>query len=161
MRWFEDRDAIAQSYELLAGFADAIARACAAPLACAPILKKRRLTFRARRISGFRFYRIVFVIRGEELRVIAVEHARRRPHYWKWRLRECVTLTSGERSKKPTRKKAERVDISRIFEEGVEVDRAFDRAIREALLMHKRAGNPVPILKDGKVVWIPPHKIRP
>ena len=50
-------------------------------------------------------------------------------------------------------------DIDRIFEEGTLVDRAFDRAIRAALKMHKRAGNPVPIWKDGRVVWIPPDKI--
>ncbi len=68
----------------------------------------------------------------------------------------------GRSSRKPTRKKADaKPDITRIFEEGVEVDRAFDRAIREALRQHKRAGNPVPIWKNGKVVWIPASKIRP
>lgn len=68
----------------------------------------------------------------------------------------------GKKSKKHTPRKVEaQPDITRIFEEGVEVDRAFDRAIREALFMHKRAGNPVPIWENGKVHWIPPSKIRP
>ena len=68
----------------------------------------------------------------------------------------------GTKSKRRTpRKPDEKPDIDRIFEKGIEVDRAFDRAVREALKMHKRLGNPVPILKDGKVVWIPPSKIRP
>jgi hypothetical protein len=68
----------------------------------------------------------------------------------------------GRPSKKATRRKADAApDIERIFDEGVEIDRAFDRAIREALRQHKRAGNPVPIWKNGKVVWIPASKIRP
>jgi hypothetical protein len=68
----------------------------------------------------------------------------------------------GGKSKRPTLKKADKKpDIDRIFEEGVEVDRAFDRAVREALRMHKRAGNPIPIWKNGKVVWIPASKIKP
>ena len=68
----------------------------------------------------------------------------------------------GQRSRRTTRRKTEsRPDITRIFEEGIEVDRAFDRAIHDALLQHKRAGNPVPVLRKGKVVWIPASKIRP
>lgn len=70
--------------------------------------------------------------------------------------------SSGRRSKKTTPADADETpDIDRIFEEGVEVDRAFDRAIREALRQHKRAGNPVPIWKNGKIVWIPAKAIRP
>ncbi|HZU95596.1 MAG TPA: hypothetical protein VFF73_02730 [Planctomycetota bacterium] len=68
----------------------------------------------------------------------------------------------GPRSRRLTRKTAEPApDIDRIFDEGIEVDRAFDRAIHDALLQHKRAGNPVPVLRKGKVVWIPASKIRP
>ena len=73
-----------------------------------------------------------------------------------------MTRSSGQRSTKRARERAESApDITRIFEEGVEVDRAFRRAIRQALLEHKRAGNPVPVLRRGKVVWIPASKIRP
>jgi len=43
-------------------------------------------------------------------------------------------------------------DIPRIL-------RALRQAVREALLDHKRAGNPVAIWRDGRVVWIPPEEI--
>jgi hypothetical protein len=36
---------------------------------------------------------------------------------------------------------------------------AMDRAVREALLQHKRAGNPVATWRDGQVVWIQPEDI--
>ena len=31
--------------------------------------------------------------------------------------------------------------------------------VREALLQHKKLGNPIVVWKDGKVVWIPPEEI--
>lgn len=40
-----------------------------------------------------------------------------------------------------------------------EINKAYERAVREALLMHKRAGNPVPIERDGKLVWLQPEEI--
>ena len=40
-----------------------------------------------------------------------------------------------------------------------EINKAYDQAVREALLMHKRAGNPVPIELDGKIVWLQPNDI--
>lgn len=40
-----------------------------------------------------------------------------------------------------------------------EINKAYDRAVREALLKHKRAGNPVPIERDGKLVWLQPDEI--
>ena len=68
----------------------------------------------------------------------------------------------GTRSKRSTRKKADETpDIDAIFADGRAIDRAFDRAVSEALRMHKALGNPVPIVKNGKVVWIPASKIRP
>lgn len=48
---------------------------------------------------------------------------------------------------------AERVhDIPRIL-------RALRQAVREALLAHKRAGNPVAVWKDGRVEWVKPEDI--
>lgn len=47
-------------------------------------------------------------------------------------------------------------------------DRTFDpiriqeilgRAVREALLRHKQAGNPVAVWRDGRVEWIAPEDI--
>jgi hypothetical protein len=33
------------------------------------------------------------------------------------------------------------------------------QAVREAVLMHKRLGNPVADWRDGKVVWVQPEDI--
>jgi len=40
-----------------------------------------------------------------------------------------------------------------------EINKAYERAVREALMMHKRAGNPIAIYRDGNVILIPPDKI--
>jgi hypothetical protein len=42
---------------------------------------------------------------------------------------------------------------------GGDVERALQRAVREALIMHKRLGNPIAAWKDGQVVIIPPEEI--
>jgi hypothetical protein len=39
------------------------------------------------------------------------------------------------------------------------VERALKRAVREALLRHKQAGNPIAAWRDGRVVWIAPEDI--
>lgn len=39
------------------------------------------------------------------------------------------------------------------------LNRIYAEAVREALLMHKRGGNPVPIERDGKLVWLQPDEI--
>ena len=40
-----------------------------------------------------------------------------------------------------------------------EINTAYERAVREALLMHKRAGNPVAVERDGKLVILQPDEI--
>ena len=42
---------------------------------------------------------------------------------------------------------------------GKDVEKALQRAVRQALLMHKRIGNPIAIWRDGRVVIIPPEEI--
>jgi hypothetical protein len=37
--------------------------------------------------------------------------------------------------------------------------KALTEAVREALLRHKRLGNPVAVWRDGRVVWLPPEEI--
>lgn len=37
--------------------------------------------------------------------------------------------------------------------------RALRRAVRQALLEHKQAGNPIAVWKDGRVVIVPPEEI--
>jgi hypothetical protein len=39
------------------------------------------------------------------------------------------------------------------------IEGALVRAVRNALLHHKRAGNPVAAWRDGRVVWIAPEDI--
>jgi hypothetical protein len=39
------------------------------------------------------------------------------------------------------------------------IEGVLRRAVGHALLMHKRAGNPIVAWKDGKVVWIPAEEI--
>lgn len=41
------------------------------------------------------------------------------------------------------------------------VERAYKKAVREALLKHKQAGNPVAVWRDGKVVLLQPEEILP
>lgn len=36
---------------------------------------------------------------------------------------------------------------------------AMRLAVREALALHKQAGNPVAVWRDGRVVWIAPEDI--
>ena len=46
-------------------------------------------------------------------------------------------------------------DSYRIFvEEGHLIDEALKKAVREAILQHKREGLPVVIYRDGKAVWV-------
>ena len=50
-------------------------------------------------------------------------------------------------------------DIDRVFEEGRLIDQALVESVKQALLVHKRAGNPVAEWRDGKVVLIQPEDI--
>ena len=49
--------------------------------------------------------------------------------------------------------------LSQILAESAAVEAAVQEAVRDALLMHKRLGNPVAAWQDGKVVWIPADQI--
>jgi hypothetical protein len=40
------------------------------------------------------------------------------------------------------------------------IDEAMERAARDALLAHKRAGVPIAVSRNGRVVLIPPQDIR-
>ena len=40
-----------------------------------------------------------------------------------------------------------------------DIQAAVARAVRHALLMHKRAGNPIAVWRDGQVTIIPPEEI--
>lgn len=49
--------------------------------------------------------------------------------------------------------------IAELFADNALIDKALGKAVREALLRHKQAGNPICVWRDGKVVWIPPEEI--
>ena len=49
--------------------------------------------------------------------------------------------------------------ISAFFPDPDKVTEALARGVREALLRHKRAGNPIVVWRDGQIVWIPPEEI--
>jgi hypothetical protein len=55
---------------------------------------------------------------------------------------------------------AAKKDIGTIFVEGTEIDDAVKKAVREAVLKHKQAGNPIVGMKDGKMVWLKPEEIQ-
>ena len=62
---------------------------------------------------------------------------------------EGITMSTADSDLPPS----ERVhDVERILA-------ALRRAVQEALLSHKLAGNPVAIWKDGRVEWVQPEDI--
>jgi hypothetical protein len=52
-----------------------------------------------------------------------------------------------------------RASNSELMADHALITEAIARGVREAVLQHARAGRPVPIWQDGKVVWIPPDEI--
>jgi len=56
------------------------------------------------------------------------------------------------------KKKTEK-SIDEIFKEGTPIDGALKKAVQEALIRHKQAGNPIVVWRDGKIVWLKPEEI--
>ena len=50
--------------------------------------------------------------------------------------------------------------ISKIMNDPERVGQILASAVNDALLQHKRAGNPVCGYKDGKVYWVKPENIQ-
>lgn len=55
---------------------------------------------------------------------------------------------------------AAKKDIGKIISEGTAIDEAVKKAVKEAVLKHKQAGNPIVGMKDGKMVWLRPEEIK-
>ena len=51
-------------------------------------------------------------------------------------------------------------DIGTILVEGTAIDEAVKKAVRDAILKHKQAGNPIVGMKDGEMVWLKPEEIQ-
>ncbi len=49
--------------------------------------------------------------------------------------------------------------ISEAFADPEKITQALIKGVREALLKHKQAGNPVVVWKNGKIVWLKPEEI--
>ena len=49
--------------------------------------------------------------------------------------------------------------ILELMTEGDEIDQALQRAVREALIRHKKLGESVAVWQDGKAVILPPEEI--
>lgn len=49
--------------------------------------------------------------------------------------------------------------IEEIFADEKKITEAMQRAVREAVETHKRAGNPIAVLKDGKAIWVEADKV--
>lgn len=52
-----------------------------------------------------------------------------------------------------------RKEIAQHFADDVALTRAIRRAVRNAVLVHKQAGNPVAAWRDGKVILLAPDEI--
>lgn len=50
-------------------------------------------------------------------------------------------------------------DIDQIFRKGVLIDRALTKAAREAILLHKRAGLPVVVWRNGRTARVDPDEL--
>lgn len=57
-------------------------------------------------------------------------------------------------AKKPKQNGNKKDKIEEIFSGEKQITEALQRAVREAVEMQKRAGNPLAAWKDGKAVWI-------
>jgi len=58
-----------------------------------------------------------------------------------------------------TRKTSRRRSLTEIFSHGASINRAIRLSVKKAVDMHRRAGNKIAVLRDGKVVKIDPRKI--
>jgi len=53
------------------------------------------------------------------------------------------------------------IDLEQILSDKTRIETAVRRAVWEAIARHKRAGNPIAVWRDGRVVLIPADEIVP
>lgn len=56
-------------------------------------------------------------------------------------------------------KEKHRDKITEAFADPEKITQALAQGVRDALLKHKQAGNPVVVWREGKAVWIAPEDI--
>ena len=50
-------------------------------------------------------------------------------------------------------------DLEQVLADKGKVETALRAAVRDALARHKKAGNPVAVWRNGKVIWLRPEEI--
>ena len=50
-------------------------------------------------------------------------------------------------------------DISELLSNSELMTQAIQQGVRDELLSHARAGNPVPVSENGEIVWLSPEEI--
>jgi len=50
-------------------------------------------------------------------------------------------------------------DINEAFEQGTPIDDALNEAVRDAVRLHKRMGQPLAVWRDGKTVWLSAEEV--
>jgi len=56
-------------------------------------------------------------------------------------------------------KEKHRDKIAEAFSNPEKITQAVAKGVRDALLKHKQAGNPIVVWRDGKIVWLKPEEI--
>ena len=67
--------------------------------------------------------------------------------------------SSGGRSERRETTSERRKSILELMTGGDEIDLALQRAVREALIRHKKLGESVAVWRDGEAVILPPEEI--
>lgn len=49
--------------------------------------------------------------------------------------------------------------VAEAFADPDKITKALVQGVRDALLKHKQAGNPIVVWRDGKMVWLKPEEI--
>lgn len=50
--------------------------------------------------------------------------------------------------------------IYEALADGDRITKALQAGVRDALIRHKQAGNPIVVIKDGQMVWLKPEEIQ-
>ena len=58
-----------------------------------------------------------------------------------------------------TKKEKHKDRITEALADKEKITQALTQGVREALLKHKQAGNPVVVWRNGKMVWLKPEEI--
>ena len=58
-----------------------------------------------------------------------------------------------------TRKTSRKRSVTKIFSDSAIINRAVNAGVKTAIDLHRRAGNKVAVVRDGKIVKIDPRKI--